>query len=188
MRALPYSAYQYIPGRLSIKVSDSRTLPCLSADPEDIQRTEGKTFLVYFGEIRGIGRLIGFWRTLKQDPEGFPDFLGSLPHQVFLELAGKWDVVDIAVTLVAEEKEPLLGVRTFRGPVAGFREYPVEFKAGGCKLLIAPLTPSLQECFDYPLPLPGGPENAHLMTGNRVRVKNFFLMDCLLDAGIPDSR
>jgi len=77
-------------------------------------------------------------------------------------------MVDIPVTLVAEEKEPFLGVRTFRRPAAGFREYPVEFKAGGSILPVAPLTRALQEFFDRPLPLPGGPENAHPMTVNRI--------------------
>lgn len=176
MRALPYSAYQYIPGRLSIKVSDSRVLPCLSAGPEEIQGTEGETLLVDFCEIRSIGRLIGFWGIIEQDAEGFPDFSGSLLHQVFLEIPGKRDVMEIPVTLMAEEKELFLGVGTFRSPVTGIRQNPVEFKEGECNLFITPLARSLQECFDRPLPLPGGPEDAHLLTDNRIRVKKLFLL------------
>ena len=104
-------------------------------------------------------------------------------------MAGKRDVVDIQVTLMAKKKEPLLGVRTFRGLADGVGQYPVEYKTGGCSLLIAPLTPFLQECFDCPLPLPGGPENAHLMTRNRVRVrKTFPCLDCPAGTGVPDSR
>jgi len=42
---------------------------------------------------------------IEQDPNGFPDFVGALPHQVFLEMAWERELVNITMTSDSRETE-----------------------------------------------------------------------------------
>jgi hypothetical protein len=78
---------------------------------------------------------------IEQDPEGFPDFGGSLPHQVFLEMARKREPGDITMTRIAEEQGTASADQDVPGRGVQNPGVPGEVQSKRMQPLIAPLAP-----------------------------------------------